>query len=862
MKNNTINIKKNIDKILFWFISFILFLPIIILPPSFQPSEWSRTILFRSTITILVGFLLYKYFYKNDIFVSLPKWKISNYLPFLTLSAFILLVAISTIFSQDPRFSFFSSPARAGGSLNMLFYFIFAMILAIFVKNKSWDKLWKINFIVATLASLLAIIQSFNIFKNTFVSYEGGGVPSFLGNSTFLAIYIFFMIIWSSILFIQKKEKKQKMIYGGLFLLFALTIFLTGSRATYLAILISFSFIFFFYPIKIKKIKTLKIIAGSILISAVITILIFNSFPQLSEKNEIFSRLSNRLSIERVAKDLFGTRFAVWKIAIQTIKDRPLLGWGPENFYIGFEKYYEPTISNMQKLWWDKPHNIFLDIATNFGLIALFFYISFYITLFRGLQKLKSVKKNITDNTETLQVHGLQAIFIGYLTILFFNFDSFPTYIINFFFIGYSFYLLSSEKETVEIKNRQKIINNKNKKFLAIIFIFILSLFLFFWNIKPFYINRKIESAINLSNTKNCNEAVTIIEEVNKNPDILEVYNALIYSDTIKKCSTTEKEVEYANNGLKYLKKASTIQPTWSRTWLFMGGLTDVLAAREENKENKNQLLEEAKKYLNKALKLSPKRQEIIIEMEKNSLIAEDYRAMQKIANDCINIDSGQGICYWYLGVAEIFLGDQKSGKMHIQEALDKGGFSPQYIQLGAAYLNQKNYKDAADAYHQLVVSYPNNAGYHAIMAMLSKEIGDYDRAIAEALKVFQLQPNNEESIQFLQLLLGLSPNNPLAHTSIAFVYKELGEKEKYTSELTIAKNIYIQLAKANPNIPDYHYRLAIIYAEQNDYEKSYQESLLAIKIAGPSDLKTKETLESFIQNALPVEFWNNYIKN
>lgn len=859
MKNNTTSVKKNIDKILFWFISFILFLTVIVLPPSFQPSDWTRTILFRSTIAVLVSFLLYKFFYKNDISISLPKWKVSDYLPFLALSFFILFVIVSTIFSQDLRFSFFSSPARAGGSLNMLFYFIFAIILAFFIKNRNWDKLWNINFFVASLASGLAIVQSFNLLKNVFVSYEGGGVPSFLGNSTFLAIYMFFMAVWAFMLFLQKKIKKQKITYGVLFCLFVLTIFLTGSRATYLALIVSSFFFFFFYPFNIKRIKTLKITAGSILLLALIVIAVFNFFPQLSEKNQIFARLSNRLSVERVAEDLFGTRFAVWNIAIQAIKDKPLLGWGPENFYIGFEKYYEPTVSNMQRLWWDRPHNIFLDIAVNFGLIALFFYISFWIILMWSLQKFKKTEQ---DPQKIYSAHALQTMFIGYFISLFFNFDSFPTYLISFFFIGYSFYLLFSQKEFIEIKNNQKIITFKNKKIWATVVFAMLFFFLLFWNIKPLYLNELIKRAQNLSDIKKCDKVMPLIEQANKNPGVISVYGALTYSDIIKKCSNPDKEIEYAKKGIEFLNKASVIQPKYTRTWLFLGSLTDVLAAREEDPGKKNELTKEARGYLDKAIKLSPKRQEIIVEMEKNYLIDQNYKAMKKIANDCIAIDPSQGICYWYLGIPEIFLGDQKNGKIHIEEALNKGGFSPQYIQLGSAYINQKNYKEAFLIYHQLTANYPENAGYHAVMAFLSKEIKDYDRAIAEALKVFKIQPNNEESIQFMKLLLGLAPNSPVAHTSMAFIYKELGETEKYTNELNTAKNIYIQLANANPSIPDYHYRLAMIYAEQGDNQKSYQEALLTIKIAGPSDLNTKEKLESFIQNILPVEVWDSYLKD
>lgn len=844
--------------IIFWGACFILMLPIILLPPSFQPSVWTRTILFRILVTLLTGFLSYKYFYKKES-VSLPVWNFKKYLSVLTFFGFFLLVVVSTIFSQDLRFSFFGSPARAGGTLNLFFYFIFSLILAFFLKEENWKKLWKVNFVIALIAGLFAIVQSFNIFGQLFVSYEGGTAPSFLGNSTFLAIYMLFMAIWSFVLFLQSKIRKHQFIYGGLFLLFILVIFLTGSRASYLGLVIASFFFLFFFPIKIRRIKILKIIAASLVGIAIVAVIIFNAFPQLAEKGDLFSRMGNRLSIERVAEDLFGTRFAVWQITLEAIKDKPILGWGPENFYIGFEKYYEPTAPNMQKLWWDRPHNIFLDIAVNFGIIALIFYIGFWIILLWQLQKIKQSEKN-ADNTNTLlEAHGLQAMFVAYLIALFFNFDSFPTYLISFFFIGYSYYLFFSKKETIEIQNQQKYINYKTKKSIFLVFAIILLLFFYFWNIKPLWQNETIAYAKSISNVGRCQKSLEIMENVNKSPGILKVYSALIYSDVIKKCANKENQFEYAEKGKKTLEKASVVQPYYTRTWLFMGGLTNVLAANEQDANTQKSLLQEARQYLDKALEISPKRQEIYVEIEKNYLVAQDYQSMKKSAYECINIDPTQGICYWYLGISEIFMGEQEKGKSTIEKALEIGGFPIHWLQLGAAHISQKNYKDAAEAYYMLTAGHPENAGYHAVYAFLLREIGEYGKAASAALRVFQLEPENEETQVFLEALLGIEPNDPIIHSSLAHLYKQLGEETKFMQELNTAKSIYLKLTTQNPNNYTLHYQLAGVYAELGEFENSYQQAILAMNLAEHPN--NKKQIEDFIHFRLPKEFFTKYLK-
>jgi len=853
---------QKIQKAIFLSICVVLLLPILILPPSFQPSDWTRTILLRIALTCLACFVFFRCFIKKDFDISLPKWNLAKYIPLILLLGFLLSVAISTIFSQDPRFSFFGSPARAGGLLNLLFYVFFAIFLFLFIKQNTWEKLWRINLITATIASLFAIVQSFNILKDVFVSYEGGSAPSFLGNSTFLAIYIFFNAIWTLNIFLQKKSVKQKTLYGVLFLLFILTIFLTGSRATYLAIIASLLFFFFFYPFKIKALKILKISAVSLLAFAVIVVAIFNLFPNLGEKNKLFSRLENRLSIERIAEDLFGTRFAVWDITLKAIKEKPLFGWGPENFYIGFEKYYEPTAGGLQRLWWDRPHNIFLDIIVNNGILSLILYIGFWFFLLWSLQRFKTKE---TNPQNIYSAHTLQAIFIGYLVALFFNFDSFPTYLISFFAIGYSLYLIFSQDQFEDSKTdkTQNIQQNKFATAIWVVLCVVVALFLFFWNIKPLYLNESIAYSKNLSNIKHCKDALSISKSTTKSPGILKVYSALIYSDVVKKCSDETNQIENANTAIELLKKASVIQPNYTRTWLFMGGFVNVLAAREENPDNRNALLNTARDYLNTALKLSPKRQEILIELEKSYLVEKDYSSMAEIAQKCIDIDPNLGICYWYLGIAEIFSGDQVNGKKNIEESLKKGGFPPQYIQLGVAYISQKNYVDAAEAYRLLTGDYPDNASYHAVYAFLLKEIGDYTGASSQALKVFQLQPENSESLQFLQLLLGLSPNNPVVHSSLAFVYSEIGQQEKAVQELNTAKNIYLNLISRDYNNSGYHYQLAGVLAELGDYDGAYKEALITIKIieSSPSSYYTKEQVEKFIQTLPSWEFWDRYLR-
>ena len=90
------------------------------------------------------------------------------------------------------------------------------------------------------------------------------------------------------------------------------------------------------------------------------------------QNNEGLRRLTSISLQERTMQ----TRFMTWNSAWQGFKDRPILGHGQENFYVVFNKYFNPEIYSHagSRIWFDRAHNIFLDHLTTGGLIGLILY--------------------------------------------------------------------------------------------------------------------------------------------------------------------------------------------------------------------------------------------------------------------------------------------------------------------------------------------------------------------------------------------------------------------------------------------------------------------------------------------------------
>ena len=176
--------------------------------------------------------------------------------------------------------------------------------------------------------------------------------------------------------------------------------------------------------------------------------------PQFIQNSYILKNISKKVfPLESVLQN-FERRTSGWQVAWEAMKDKPTLGYGPENFSIGFDRHYDPSIPYITKLnpsgstgWWDRAHNFVFDIGVTAGIPALIIYLSLFVVLFYQLQKLK---RKCPEKAIICQ--GIQAAFIAYLTANLFSFDSFSSYIILFFLIGYCLHLTNDAKvvETAE----------------------------------------------------------------------------------------------------------------------------------------------------------------------------------------------------------------------------------------------------------------------------------------------------------------------------------------------------------------------------------------------------------------------------
>ncbi|MEK7552753.1 MAG: O-antigen ligase family protein, partial [Patescibacteria group bacterium] len=147
-------------------------------------------------------------------------------------------------------------------------------------------------------------------------------------------------------------------------------------------------------------------------------------------RNSSFVRANPVLSrFASISLNSQNARFLIWGMAWRGFEERPILGWGPDNYVPVFNKYYHPGLY-AQEQWFDRAHNVFFDWLIAGGILGLAAYLSLFITSFYCLWK----KVNRFTLGEKSLWTGLLA---GYFVHNFFVFDNLVSLVLFFAFLGY-----------------------------------------------------------------------------------------------------------------------------------------------------------------------------------------------------------------------------------------------------------------------------------------------------------------------------------------------------------------------------------------------------------------------------------------
>lgn len=333
---------------------------------------------------------------------------------------FVSATALSTIFGVNPYRSFWSNYERMEGLVTFLHLGAFFLMASSMLRAKAEELLFfRTSLGVSLLLSFYGLLQWFGVLK----TYQSATrVEATIGNSAYLAMYLLFHIaiaawLWSK----SSRSKGNSFLYGGIVLFEVFILFLTQTRGTLLglvaALLVGAGVTAFLQKGKVRQ-YALGALGAVILLVALFIPLRNTSFVQ---ENGALGRLASISLSDTTTK----SRFTIWKMGYEGFKEKPIFGWGPENYLVVFNKYYEPSLWP-QEPWFDRAHNVFFDWLVMGGIVGLLSYLSLFgaslYILLGPSRKLFSVSERVI----------FLAIFAGYMVHNLFVFDNITSYIIFF----------------------------------------------------------------------------------------------------------------------------------------------------------------------------------------------------------------------------------------------------------------------------------------------------------------------------------------------------------------------------------------------------------------------------------------------
>lgn len=363
------------------------------------------------------------------LFVGIAEWKRKrekNWLETGLLLTFGAAVVVSFIFSQTRNVGY-----------SEVLAFLSMIPLYLFLGNQKLE--WQKKFLKVVLVGLFfAVIQGFILY---FLWPENRMVGPFFNiiyhaNMWPNAFGLFLLLTWPLLMLDFKMNRILKIAF--LSVTFA-ALLLTFSRGALIAFGGQLFLILIYFA---KRIRLQTVV--TIIVTAVLSIGTFWLANEIRDDRYAVINVEERVTFSNNESLTSKTeRQNFWAGAIQLIKEKPLFGWGPFSFRYAYNPIQVNLLGNS-----DHPHNIFLKIGAENGLIALGAFVAFLLAIFiKVAARFTSLQK---EKRDYIYILGVAVAGAFAHNLIDYNFNFFTNLLLLFIFI--IFIRSSIIKEDLSVK--------------------------------------------------------------------------------------------------------------------------------------------------------------------------------------------------------------------------------------------------------------------------------------------------------------------------------------------------------------------------------------------------------------------------
>ena len=677
----------------------------------------------------------------------------------ITLLSFFGILILSSALGADINRSFWSTQERAIGVFTFIHFLAFFFTLSA-LSAEEWKKYIKFSVLASVVMSLFAIVQLYN--SNLILQNSGPVVDrpgSFFGNAAFLATYLLFNIflsLWLSFESFMKNNGKKvfQWLYlaAGIFEI-GILVFLTETRGAMLGLLAGFIALLVYFAFKgqvsgygVNLKKYSKFILAGILVFA--AIFFFTKGSPVWQKVPGLNRLADISLTDATTQ----TRFIAWNMALESFSQKPVLGYGWENFKYPFDKNYDPRLMRFGfgETYWDKPHNVILEHMISGGILGILSYLSIFF--FAAYYLLRRRDHGDLESAKPFFLAILSAYFIQNL----FLFDTFGSYLMFFMFLAFVAGNYDGDKKEAISSGG----STRGRKIISVLILLAM--------IAPIVVNAKILSANNrqywIANYYANSMQDKAIEAYHSARDRFNPYLDQTYADFSSLTVDLYNQGKLDNAAVVLKEAISAIDAAIGRkpnNFSYYLNLAD--AANNTYAFSPKQLFAISESSIKKAFELSPKRQQIYYTYSKLKLLQGKKDEAVGLLKEAVGLDPESGDPHFIYGLFLLETKDSKNGLAEIEKAAELGRAprsADEYRIIGNYYGDLEMYTKAIESYKQALALNP----------------GDIDAGLKLGIVYYYAGDNKNAKFLFSQILNGMPEFRDMpGYKQIEPILKDLG---------------------------------------------------------------------------------------
>ena len=633
------------------------FVPLVLFPTSFIfPFIVPKIVIFRSLVAILLG---------AYVLLLIVAWQ--NYRPrFTLLSAavglFFLSFIASTFAGVDWYHSFWDNHERMLGLFTLAHYIAYYLIATSVVREPlNWQRQARLFLAAGGVVMAIGIIQTVN--PEFLLNRGSGRVSGTLGNPIYYSGYGLFLSALGYLALWSEKRRGWK-IYALLSALLGVVgVFLGETRGTMLGLAVGVVALFTTYVLAARDNRRLRrfvvgLGASALLLAGIL--FVFRQTPVV-QKVPALSRLLNTSLTDATA----GTRFMAWSIAVEAWQDKPIFGWGPNNYFYAFNAYYRPEflLQGWRETWFDNAHNIVMNTLAVQGIVGVGAYLALFAAAFWLLIA--------GYHRGRFNIHWLAAgaFLCGHFIHNFFVFENPTSYLYFFWFLAWI---------NAQAYPPEPLAVGVSRRFPAVagVAVFIAAaLVIFTTNINVARANRATLTAVSLLRAY----PAKALEAYDKalaygSPHIDDIRGD--FSRYASDFLISIREIDRLPEGQRMaavidsaLSSNRQLHPLDIRVHLQQIGWLQFLGVTRGDA----QLLSEAEKISYEAIALSPRRQQLKYQLATLKLNLRKFSEAEAVMQEVINDEPRVGESWWRLAVIYKEIGQPEAAEAVIREAEAKG---------------------------------------------------------------------------------------------------------------------------------------------------------------------------------------------